>query len=246
MTRPSPTGVPPEKSAAATAVYPEYSVATLAKEQPKRAFTSLARHIDEAWLREAYAQTRRDGSPGVDGQTARMYAEDLHDNFRSLLNRAKSGTYKAPPVRRVYIPKGRGDERRPIGIPTLEDKVLQRAVTMVLESVYEQDFYPGSYGFRPSRSAHQALSSLREQVMAMGGCWVVELDIRSFLETSSYYTPFHEGWSKSPGWLSKTLIRKPLRFPRRTCTAASSPRFTRCKTVWRETPRIRIALNMST
>ena len=157
-------------------------IATLAKEYPERAFTSLAHHIDEAWLREAYAQTRRDGSPGVDGQTARMYAEDLHVNLRSLLNRAKDGTYKAPPVRRVYIPKGRGDERRPIGIPTFEDKVLQRAVTMVLESVYEQKFYPCSYGFRPGRSAHQALWSLREQVMAMKGCWVVELDIRSFFD----------------------------------------------------------------
>ena len=158
-------------------------IAALAREHPRRAFTSLAHHMDMAWMREAYAQTRRDGAVGVDGQTAQRYAENLDQNLRTLLDRAKSGTYQAPPVRRVYIPKGRGDQLRPIGIPTFEDKVLQRAVVMVLESVYEQDFLPCSYGFRPGRSAHQALSSLREQVMAMQGCWVVELDIERFFDT---------------------------------------------------------------
>ena len=158
-------------------------IAELSRQRPETAFTSLAHHVDMAWMREAYQRTRQDGAVGVDGQTARMYAEHLEGNLQSLLDRAKSGRYKAPPVRRVYIPKGRGDELRPIGIPTFEDKVLQRAVAMVLESVYEQDFLPCSYGFRPGRSAHQALSFLREQVMAMQGCWVVELDIQSFFDT---------------------------------------------------------------
>jgi retron-type reverse transcriptase len=102
-----------------------------------------------------------------------------------LLDRAKSGTYRAPPVRRVHIPKGTGSETRPIGIPTLEDKVLQRAVAMVLETIYEQDFLDCSYGFRPGRSAHQALDALWQQVTAMGGCWVVEVDIRKFLDHAS-------------------------------------------------------------
>ena len=96
----------------------------------------------------------------MDGQTAEDYAADLEGNLRSLLDRAKSGTYRAPPVRRVHIPKGIGSETRPIGIPTFEDKVLQRAVAMVLEAVYEQDFLDCSYGFRPGRSAHQALDAL--------------------------------------------------------------------------------------
>jgi hypothetical protein len=97
--------------------------------------------------------------------TAAEYAEDLDNNLRSLLERFKSGTYYAPPVRRVRIPKGDGSKTRPIGIPTFEDKVLQRAVLMVLEAVYEQDFYDFSYGFRPKRSAHQALDSLWHRLM---------------------------------------------------------------------------------
>jgi group II intron reverse transcriptase/maturase len=100
-----------------------------------------------------------------------------------LLDRFKSGTYKAPPVRRVHIPKGDGRTTRPIGIPTYEDKVLQRAVVMVLEAIYEQDFLPCSYGFRPGRSAHQALEALWKGAMGMGGGWVLEVDIKSFFDT---------------------------------------------------------------
>jgi retron-type reverse transcriptase len=148
-------------------------------------FTSLAHHIDLRWLYEAYCRTRADGATGVDGQTATDYAAHLRDNLQSLLERAKSGTYRAPPVRRVHIPKGQGPETRPIGIPTFEDKVLQRAVAMVLEAVYEQDFLPCSYGFRPGRSAHQALDTLWQQTMGMGGGWVVEVDIRKFFDYAS-------------------------------------------------------------
>jgi RNA-directed DNA polymerase len=158
-------------------------IAELAKQAPQMGFTSLAHHIDLGWLYEAYRRTRRDGATGVDGQTAANYAENLRDNLQSLLERAKSGAYRAPPVRRVHIPKGTGPETRPIGIPTLEDKVLQRAVVMVLEAVYEQDFRNCSYGFRPGRSAHQALDALWQQTMGMGGGWVVEVDIRKFFDT---------------------------------------------------------------
>jgi RNA-directed DNA polymerase len=158
-------------------------IAELARQAPSLSFTTLAHHIDLRWLHEAYQRTRRDGAVGVDGQTAEDYAANLMDNLQGLLDRAKSGTYRAPPVRRVYIPKGTGSETRPIGIPTFEDKVLQRAVVMVLEPLYEQDFYDGSYGFRPGRSAHQALQTLWEQLTAMGGGWVVEVDIRKFFDT---------------------------------------------------------------
>lgn len=158
-------------------------IAALAKQASSMAFTTLAHHIDRRWLYEAFLRTRRDGATGVDGQTATDYAANLPDNLQGLLDRAKSGTYRAPPVRRVYIPKGTGDETRPIGIPTFEDKVLQRAVVMALEPVYEQDFYDCSYGFRPGRSAHQALAALWRQLMDMGGGWVVEVDIRKFFDT---------------------------------------------------------------
>jgi len=120
---------------------------------------------------------------GVDGQTAAQYEQHLEDNLRSLLERAKSGTYRAPPVRRVHIPKDPGGDTRPIGIPTFEDKVLQRAVVMVLEAIYEQDFYACSYGFRPGRSAHQALDSLWKQTMQVGGGWILEVDVRKFFDT---------------------------------------------------------------
>ncbi len=158
-------------------------IAELARQSPQMGFTSLNQHLDLAWLQEAYRRTRKDGAVGVDGQTAAQYEEHLEDNLRSLLERVKSGTYRAPPVRRVYIPKGTGGDSRPIGIPTLEDKVLQRAVVMLLEPIYEQCFYDGSYGFRPGRSAHQALDNLWQQTMQSGGGWILEVDIRKFFDT---------------------------------------------------------------
>jgi len=158
-------------------------IAKLAKEAPDMAFTSLAHHIDIDWLREAYKRTRKNGATGVDGQTADEYAANLEDNLRSLLDRAKSGTYRAPPVRRVHIPKGDGTQTRPIGIPTFEDKILQRAVAMVLEAVYEQDFLDCSYGFRRGRSAHQALEALQHEAVRMAGGWVLEVDIQKFFDT---------------------------------------------------------------
>jgi group II intron reverse transcriptase/maturase len=159
-------------------------IAELAKRSPQMGFTSLAYLMDIDWLREAFHRTRKDGAPGVDGQTWSHYAADLEQNLRSLLDRAKSGTYRAPPVRRVHIPKGGSStETRPIGIPTLEDKLLQRAVVMLLEPIYEQDFYPCSYGFRRRRSAHQALEDLWQQTMNHGGGWILEVDIRKFFDT---------------------------------------------------------------
>jgi RNA-directed DNA polymerase len=122
----------------------------------------------------------------VDGQTGSEYEERLEENLRSLLDRFKSGRYKAPPVRRTYVPKGDGSQTRPIGIPTFEDKVLQRAVVMVLEAVYEQDFLSCSYGYRPDRSAHRALDDLWRGLMKMGGGWVLEVDIKSFFDTISH------------------------------------------------------------
>ena len=157
-------------------------IAMLAKSMPGVSLMTLAHHIDVEWLREAYRRTRKDGALGIDRQSAQEYAADLENNLRSLLERAKSGAYRAPPVRRVYIPKGNG-ETRPLGIPTFEDKVLQRAVAMVLEAVYEQEFLPCSYGFRPGRSAHQALDALHDAATRIAGGWVVELDIRKYFDS---------------------------------------------------------------
>jgi group II intron reverse transcriptase/maturase len=158
-------------------------IAKVAKQMRGTALTSLSHHIDIEWMHEAYRRTRKDAAAGVDGQTAGEYALNLESNLQRLLGRAKSGDqYRAPPVRRVHLPKGDG-KTRPIGIPTFEDKILQRAVAMVMEAVYEQDFLNCSYGFRPGRSAHAALDELWRGAMAMGGGWVLEVDIESFFDT---------------------------------------------------------------
>jgi len=132
----------------------QLKLAQRAERHPHEALLTLSHFIDLDWLREAYRRTRKEGAVGVDGQTAAQYETHLDKNLLSLLDRFKSGRYLAPPVRRVYILKGDGKRVRPIGIPTLEDKILQRAVVMLLEPIYEQQFEDCSYGFRPGRSAH--------------------------------------------------------------------------------------------
>jgi len=156
-------------------------IAELAGYEPKLALTSLSHHIDIEWLKEANDQTRKDGASGIDGQTGIDYARDLRANLARLHEHFKSGNYRAPAVRRVLIPKGDG-KTRPLGIPTYEDKVLQRAVLMALEPVYERDFLDCSYGFRPNRSAHQAIEALWTNTMKMGGGYIIELDIESFFD----------------------------------------------------------------
>lgn len=161
-------------------------IAELASRSPQAALRTLAHHIDIDWLKEAYRLTRKDGATGVDRQTAADYAVDLKGSRGSQLDRAKSGRYQASPVRRVHIPKGTGSETRPVGIPTSEDKLLQRAVAMILESVYEQDFLDCSYGFRPGRSGRQALDALRHRLSEVRGGWILEIDIRKFFDTMDH------------------------------------------------------------
>jgi len=172
-----------ETSGSATVSTKLQRIAEMAKRMPQAVLTTLSHHIDIDLLREAHRRSRKDGAVGVDEVTAQEYASKLEENLASLLERFKSGTYWAPPVRRVHIPKGDGTKTRPIGIPTFEDKVLQRAVAMVLEAIYEQDFLDCSWGFRPGRSAHGALDALRAGLMKMNGGWVIEVDIERFFDT---------------------------------------------------------------
>ena len=144
--------------------------------------TALGHHLDLNWMSEAYRRVRKDAAPGVDGQTVAGYGENLVENLRDLLDRAKSGSYKAPPVKRGYVPKNEKEDR-PIGLPTVEDKVLQRAVASIIEPIYEQEFLPFSFGFRPGRSQHQALDYLREQCFEQRVQWVLEVDLRKFFDT---------------------------------------------------------------
>lgn len=157
-------------------------IAETAKAHPDWVLSTLSHHVDLEWMRRAFELTRKDAATGVDGETAAEFAVNLEERLQSLLDRMHLGTYRAPPVKRAYIPKGDG-KRRPIGIPTLEDKILQRAVTMVLEAVYEQSFYDSSYGYRPKRSPHPALEALWKQVMSMRGCWLIEADIEGFFDS---------------------------------------------------------------
>jgi group II intron reverse transcriptase/maturase len=134
------------------------------------------------WMQEAFCRLKKDKAPGVDGVTVEAYAENLEANLAELLELAKSGRYRTPPVRRVHIPKNE-KETRPIGIPTVADKVLQRAVSMLLEPIYERKFLDCSYGFRPRRSAHQALDALRAALMGLNGGWVLDVDIRRYFDS---------------------------------------------------------------
>ncbi len=159
-------------------------IAEQARKHPDWVFTTLHRFIDLEWMQEAYRLTRKDGAAGIDGVTATDYAKDLEANLLDLLGRIKSGRYLAPPVRRHNIPKADGT-MRPLGIPTFEDKVAQRAIVMLLEPVYEADFLPCSHGFRPGRSAHDALHAVRAGVME-GKRWVIDADISKYFDTISH------------------------------------------------------------
>ena len=146
-------------------------------------FTSLHHLIDTDWMSEAYRRTRKDGATGIDGVTAADYEKDLEANLESLLDRIRSGGYRAPPVRGHYIPKADGT-KRPLGIPTFEDKVAQRAILMLLEPIYEADFLPCSYGFRRGRSAHDALSALRTGIIEQRQRWVIDADVEKYFDSA--------------------------------------------------------------
>jgi group II intron reverse transcriptase/maturase len=161
-------------------------IAELARRKPGGVLFSLHHVIDLEWMRKAYELTRKDGATGIDGVTAEEYEAKLEANLQDLLDRIKSGRYKAPPVRRTYIPKADGSQR-PLGIPTFEDKVAQRAIVMVLEAVYEQDFRVCSHGFRPRRSAHGALRVLYSAITRQGQYWVLDVDIRKYFDSIPHY-----------------------------------------------------------
>jgi RNA-directed DNA polymerase len=161
-------------------------IAEIAKKFEGKPLVSLHHNIDIEWMQEAYKRVKPKTSPGVDGQTLEMYEVSLGKNLADLLERAKSGRYNAPPVKRVFIPKGNGNEQRPIGIPTVEDRILQRAVLQVLEPVYETDFLDFSYGFRPGRSPHDAVDYLWNEFRSKNIHWIIDLDTRKFFDTMNH------------------------------------------------------------
>lgn len=157
-------------------------IAKLARENPTMAIATLAHHLDYEWVKYAYDCTRKNGAVGVDGQTAQDYAADLDQNLLKLIDSLKSGSYRAPPVRRHYIGKSDGGKRG-LGIPSFEDKVAQRAIALLLEPIYEVDFNDCSYGYRRGRSAQGALQAIRDGITYNGGRWGLDADIRKFFDS---------------------------------------------------------------
>ena len=182
-------------------------IAALARQSPQMAFTSLAYLMDLDWLKEAYRRTRKDGAAGVDGVTAEEYECDLEGNLRRLLDRAKSGTYQAPPVRRVHIPKGGSTtETRPLGIPTMRDRAMQALYLLALDPIAETTADPNSYGFRKERSTADAIEQCHTVLSNRGGArWIFEGDIKSCFDRIS-----HE-WLLAHIPMDKTILRKWLK-----------------------------------
>lgn len=175
--------------------YRKQRIVNAAQRHREEPLHTLHHHMDLNWLHEAYRQVNRKASPGVDGQSWHDYGEGLTERLKDLLDRVKSGRYKAPPVKRSYVPKNE-KEKRPIGLPTIENKVLERAVVMVLEPIYELEFYDFSFGFRPHRSAHQALSHLTRQCVEKKVQWILEVDLRKYFDTVDH------------GWMMNLLRRR--------------------------------------
>ena len=158
-------------------------------------FTTLLHHIDEEALARAFARLKRRAAPGVDGMTVADYEQGLAERLRELCERVQSGRYRPLPVRRTYIPKADGGQR-PLGVPALEDKIVQGAVAEMLSAIYEADFLDCSYGFRPGRSAHQALRAVHDAIMTERVNWVLEADIRKFFDSVDHQ------------WLSRMLAQR--------------------------------------
>jgi group II intron reverse transcriptase/maturase len=169
-------------------------IAEQAREHPDRVFTTLIHRVDVDFLREAYHRLRKDSAAGLSGVTVKDYGRELEANLIDLHERLKSKRYVAPQIKRVWIDK-EGGKKRPIGLLEIEDKIVQKAVSMLMGAVYEQDFQPFSYGFREGRNAHQALGEIREQCMKHDIRWIIDADISGFFDNIDR------------GWL-RTFIRQ--------------------------------------
>ena len=191
-------------------------VRQVAKRDKEAKFTTLWHHVYKIeHLREAYFGLKPKSAAGIDGVTWEAYGEELEGNLEDLSARLKRGAYRAKPVRRVEIPKGDG-RTRPIGVPALEDKIVQRATVAVLNAVYEADFMGFSYGFRPGRGQHNALDAVVVGIQRRKVNWVLDADIQGFLDAPSHYPRPDGCWSKRSRGRSGILIRRPLRRPQRT------------------------------
>jgi RNA-directed DNA polymerase len=191
---------------------------------------SMEAIVERNNLKKALAQVRANkGAPGIDGMTFEELGPYLKEHWPTIRAQLLDGTYRPQPVRRVEIPKASGG-KRPLGIPTVLDRFIQQAVMQVLQAHWDRTFSEASFGFRPERSAHQAVERA-QAFIASGYNVVVDMDLEKFLDRASYCPLVHDVRSKSSDCRVITLIRSPFCLPRATWAAASSPRLTRCNTV---------------
>ena len=190
------------------------------------------------------AVKRNQGAPGIDRMTVEELRDHIRAHWESISAKLRAGIYVPSPVRRVEIPKPNGGKRM-LGIPTVQDRWIQQMLLQVLPPIFDPAFSEHSDGFRPGRGAQTAVKAAQAHIQS-GKEWVVDMDISEFLDRSSYYTHVHGVVGKSCGCWSKARIRKPFCRPRQTWTTESSPFFTRCMIVCRDTPRMRMASGMAT
>lgn len=160
----------------------EMQIAERSGKYPGEALTNLHQYINDDFLYECFDMLNKQSASGVDGETWEDYDKQRADRIPQLLAAFKSGTYRAPNIRRVYIPKGDG-KQRPLGLPTIEDKILQMAVTRILTPIFEAEFYDSSYGFRPGKSQHQALDKLFKEVSFEGKRYIIDADMKNYFGT---------------------------------------------------------------
>jgi RNA-directed DNA polymerase len=172
------------------------AVRRTARQSKKVRFTALLHHITVDRLKQSYIALKRDAAPGIDGVTWRTYGANLDEKLKDLHERIHKGSYRARPAKRTFIPKADGTQR-PLSVWCLEDKIVQQAVVTVLEAIYEEDFVGFSYGFRPGRGQHDALDALHAGILRRRVNWVLDSDIRGFLDPLSYCPLVHEVSSKS-------------------------------------------------
>lgn len=170
-------------------------IAQKAKEDKRLKFTALAHHLNEEFLMACYRELNQQSAPGIDQMTVQAYGENLAENIRKLVQRMKQNQYRPQPVRRTYIAKASGGQRG-LGIPTVEDKIVQRAITKILVAIYEADFLECSYGYRPGKSAHQALNALDKLIMTQPIHYIIDADIRGFFDNVQH------------GWMEQCLRQR--------------------------------------
>jgi len=181
-----------------------------ARKEPKCQFISLAHLLNEGFLKECYYKLGRYRASGIDGVSWKEYGEQLDENLNKLVARMKAKRYKPQPVKRVYIPKNE-HEKRPLGLPALEDKIVQKGISHVLEAIYEADFLDCSYGFRPARKCHQAINVVDKTIMTKPISYVIEADIKGYFDNVSHQwmMEFLQVRIKDPSFL--LLIRRFLK-----------------------------------